>query len=839
MRKLIQLLTGAAIIAPAGLLLAEPAFAQSTNAEANSSTSAGLGDIVVTARRREERIQDVPVAISVVTTQTLAQKQISNSYDLAQNTPGLSSMSGAANRNAATFFVRGMGYTNTSTPSVVTYFADVPLKDNTNTGGTNNTFYDLESIQVLKGPQGTLFGRTTTAGAVLLSPKKPSGEFDGFVEVAAGNLAMREVTGAVNIPIIGDKLAIRVAGNYRYRDGFTHSIDTGQPRDDVNRGSYRVSLLAKPTDWLENTTIFQDVNINENGGSTVAWRVFPTGSVLDTTPGTGIGWLTVNYVSYPGDPAAQAAAIAKLDSLRNDLISDVNRIASGPDSEKRRYHTLFDQFIRFHSQSVINTTVFKLPDLGFLNDVSIKNIFGMTRNLHASFLAECCTTVVQGIYGMDYINGKFVDTNRAKTKWGDQWSDEIQFAGKIGGRHDIIIGYFNEQDSNDVSGRAGVLSYAFNGALSSGLPVFSDSPKSDYLFRQSGLFGQTTIDLGAFGLEGAHFTAGIRRSQVKQRVTTIDTRVDPVLGGFVPTGNPGQTASLKQSATSYSLTADYKVTPNVLVYLAHRHGFKAGGINLTQVAFSDPTLPSFQPLAIPFYKPEKVDDYEFGIKADWTAGSIRGRTNIAVFQANFSDLQRATTYFNTFTVTASSQVGNVAKERSRGFEFETSVKWNDLLETSLSYAYLDAKYTDYPGTITRIPDGVVVANILQPVSASPKHKINLLTTFNLPVPEHVGQVSLTANVSYQSEMTISDNSISDPIPETQPAYALVDLRADWQNVMGSPVDIGFFVKNVANKVYAIGSAHVINARLGVVGIQYAEPRTFGVRVRARFGASAQ
>jgi iron complex outermembrane receptor protein len=832
MRKLIQLLTGAAIIAPAGLLLAEPAFAQSTNAEANSSTSAGLGDIVVTARRREERLQDVPVAISVVTTQTLAQKQISNSYDLAQNTPGLSSMSGAANRNAATFFIRGMGYTNTSTPSVVTYFADVPLKDNTNTGGTNNTFYDLESIQVLKGPQGTLFGRTTTAGAVLLSPKKPSGEFDGFVEVAAGNLAMREVTGAVNIPIIGDKLAIRVAGNYRYRDGFTHSIDTGQPRDDVNRGSYRVTLLAKPADWIENTTIFQDVNINENGGSTVAWRVFPQNSLLDTTPVTGLGWQSVVYNPlYAGDPTAQAAAIAKLDAIRTDLISDANRIANGPDSEKRRYHTLLDQYLRFHSQSVVNTTLFKLPDLGFMTNVSIKNIFGMTRNLHASFIAECCTTVVQGIYGVDYINGKFVDTNRAKTKWFDQWSDEIQFAGKIAGRHDLIIGYFNEQDSNDVSGRAGVLSYVMNGAFSGGLPSFSDAPKSDYLFRQSGVFGQTTLDLGAFGLDGAHFTAGIRRSQVKQRVTTVDTRVDPVLGGFIPTGT-GQTAALNQSATSYSLTADYKVMPNVLVYLAHRHGFKAGGINLTQVSRSS------QPESIPYYKPETVDDFELGLKTDWSAGSIRGRTNISVFQATFKDLQRATTYRGTDNV-VTSQVGNVAKERSRGIEFETSVKWNDLLETSLSYAYLDAKYTKYDGFIIRVPDGVQVDNINSPVSASPKHKINLLTTFNLPVPERVGQVSLTANVSYQTSMYLSDNSISDPIPEVQPAYTLVDLRADWQNVMGSPVDVGFFVKNVANKAYAIGSAHVINAALGVVGIQYAEPRTFGVRGRARFGASAQ
>jgi len=837
MKNLVKLSVSAAVPALASLLLVQPAFAQSTDPQATPPAPVGLGDIVVTARRRAERIQDVPVAVSVVTTETLAQKQITNSYDLAQNTPGLSSMSGSANRNAATFFIRGMGYTNTSTPSVVTYFADVPLKDNVNTGGTNNTFYDLESIQVLKGPQGTLFGRTTTAGAVLIQPKKPSGEFDGFVEVAAGNLAMREVTGAVNVPIVGDKLAIRVAGNYRYRDGFTRSLTTGQPRDDVDRGSYRISLLARPTDWLENTTIFQDVTINENGGSTVPWRVYPQGSFIDTTPGSGLGWFTVNFIYGAGTPAA-TAALAKLDALRNGLISDANRIANGPNSEKRSFNTLIDQYLRFHSQSLINTTVLTLPDLGFLNGLSIKNIFGMTRNLHASFLSECCTQVVQGVYGVDYINGRFVDTNRSKTKWGDQFSEEFQLAGKIADRHDFIVGYFTEQDNNDVSGRAGVMSYSFNGALSGGLPTVGDPVKSDYLFRQSGIFGQTTIDLGAFGLDGAHFTGGIRRSEVAQRVTTLPTRVDPVLGGFIPTGTPGVSSSLKQSATSYSLTADYKIVPNVLVYLAHRKGFKAGGINLTQVAYSNPALSTFQPESIAFYKPEKVSDYEFGIKADWTLGTVRGRTNVAVFQSNFSDLQRSQTYYNTATNGPSSQVANIAKERSRGVELETSVKWNDILETSLSYAYLDAKYTSYPGTIVRVPDGVVVPNILSPVAASPKHKANLLINVSIPTDESVGKLSLSANVSYQSSMYLSDNSIVDPVPEVQRAYTLIDLRADWQNVMDNSVDVGLFVKNVANKSYAIGAANVIDAKLGVVGIQYAEPRTFGVRVRARLGASA-
>src|SRR3546814_18554180 len=110
----------------------------------------------------------------------LREKSISTPYDLVSATPGIAATTGSSQRNDVLYFIRGQGATFGSSPSVVTYFADVPQQTNSASGGSNITFYDLESVQVLKGPQGTLFGRSKTGGAVLFTPKTPTAEFDGF-----------------------------------------------------------------------------------------------------------------------------------------------------------------------------------------------------------------------------------------------------------------------------------------------------------------------------------------------------------------------------------------------------------------------------------------------------------------------------------------------------------------------------------------------------------------------------------------------------------------------------------------------------------------------------------
>jgi iron complex outermembrane receptor protein len=207
----------------------------------------------------------------------LREKAITTPYDLSNSTPGITATAGSSSRNDVQYFIRGQGATYGSTPSVVTYFADVPQQAASTVGGSNITFYDLEAVQVLKGPQGTLFGRSTTAGAVLLTPKKPTGEFDGFFEMSLGNYNLRQFTGAINIPILGDRFAVRVSGNYSVHDGFARSLTTGRDLDDRDRSSYRITVLARPTDWLTNTTIFSDINVKENGTASILGHYEPDG----------------------------------------------------------------------------------------------------------------------------------------------------------------------------------------------------------------------------------------------------------------------------------------------------------------------------------------------------------------------------------------------------------------------------------------------------------------------------------------------------------------------------------------------------------------------------------
>ena len=154
--------------------------------------------------------------------------------------------------------------------SVATYFAEVP----TEVAGAG-TFYDLANVQVLKGPQGTLFGRNTTGGAVLFEPARPDFEFAGYVKATLGNYDTREGEAVLNLPIIDDRLAIRLAGNIARRDGYTQSVRTGQKLDGRHYEAWRVSVLARPFDGLENLLILDGRRKDQSGTSAVLRQVNP------------------------------------------------------------------------------------------------------------------------------------------------------------------------------------------------------------------------------------------------------------------------------------------------------------------------------------------------------------------------------------------------------------------------------------------------------------------------------------------------------------------------------------------------------------------------------------
>ncbi|WP_343888388.1 TonB-dependent receptor plug domain-containing protein, partial [Sphingomonas oligophenolica] len=207
------------------------AFAQDRPAPENTAPD----DVIVSARRVDERLQDVPISITVFNQQQLTSRNVVNAQDLATYTPSLSANANFGNENT-TFALRGFAQDIGTAPSVGVYFADVVAPRGASNGlpaGDGvlpGSFFDLQNVQVLKGPQGTLFGRNTTGGAVLLVPQRPTYKLEGYVEGSYGNYDMRRVQGVLNIPL-SDTFRVRMGVDRMTRDGYLNNISGVGPKD--------------------------------------------------------------------------------------------------------------------------------------------------------------------------------------------------------------------------------------------------------------------------------------------------------------------------------------------------------------------------------------------------------------------------------------------------------------------------------------------------------------------------------------------------------------------------------------------------------------------------------
>ena len=219
-----------------------------------SKQSAGNGQleqIVVTAQRRSEKLEKTPVAVTALTSATLKKQAITTETDLQSATSGLLVRQGTSS-NQLNYAVRGQSIDvfSNSQPGVLPYFDEVQDDNH-----SSSAFYDLQSIQVLKGPQGTLFGRNDTGGAVLITSAKPTNDYSGFITTRAGDYGYTETLGALNIPLVNDKVLLRIAGDYDHRDGYVHDVYSNTTPGTVLHEAGRITLEVKPTDWLQNTTV--------------------------------------------------------------------------------------------------------------------------------------------------------------------------------------------------------------------------------------------------------------------------------------------------------------------------------------------------------------------------------------------------------------------------------------------------------------------------------------------------------------------------------------------------------------------------------------------------------
>lgn len=350
------------------LCLATPAFAQADTAPQAAADEDG-NNIVVTARRVEEKLQDVPISITVLSAAKLANNNITSAKDIATYTPGLTTNNRFGSDNT-TWTVRGFTQEQRTTATVGTYFADVvaPRGSGATQGGDGagpGNLFDLSNVQVLKGPQGTLQGRNSTGGAVLLVPKKPTDKLEGYLEGSIGNYRMNRVTAVLNLPL-ANSLRARFGVDHQRRDGYLQNAGKigfgpyGDAGGSVDYWGVRGSIVWDVTPDIENYTVATYSQSKSTGVIPKITQAFFRDPYTGLT-GTSAG----NAFETAG--TAVSGIITSNGGLALNQIANENAVCNG--NFWCVSNSTYDSRSESHTWQAINTTTFRASD-----SLTIKNI---------------------------------------------------------------------------------------------------------------------------------------------------------------------------------------------------------------------------------------------------------------------------------------------------------------------------------------------------------------------------------------------------------------------------------------------------------------------------------
>ena len=807
-------------------------------AEVGRGRDAADGDIIVTARRFEERLQDVPISVTVFNQQQLADRNIVAASDLAQYTPSLSANT-RYGPDKASFAIRGFTQEASTSPSVGVYFAEVvaPRVNGSTPGGNGagpGAFFDLQNVQVLKGPQGTLFGRNTTGGAILLVPRKPGADAEGYLQATLGSFDMTRLQGAATIPVT-DTVRLRVGFDRHDRRGYLRNRSGVGPRDfsDVDYIAGRASLVIDITPDLENYTVAHFSNSDTNGNLA---RVITC--VRDATRRVG------------RQPLAAQGGCDQIDrqAARGDGFRDV-------ENSVRNSRTWIEQW------QVINNTTWRASD-----EITVKNIASyseyrerLTGNLNGDNAFVPASLLLNR--GGSFVNvptgasqgaryqfvalapqpGRYTNAQRTFT-------EELQVQGRsLNGRLDWQVGGYAEI-SNPI-GYSGTISAvtlsctdivalqctdvlgAISGARVGGVELVQNA----IWYRNYGLYAQSTYDI----TESLSATAGIRYTMDRVRGTGRNLSLsfptpnsprsacrDSLHFPGVVTSNPADcafTARQSSNRPTWLIGLDYKPSPDTLLYAKYSRGYRQGNVNTATPGFET-------------FGPEKVDAYELGAKASFS-GPVSGYFNFAAFYNDFQDQQiQANAQPKPGTgLPGGNLLVNAGKSRIQGIEADFSARFLDSLRIDAGYAYLDTKLLsiNLPALPPTSPYATLVSTVAtgRSLTLAPKHRLTLTGSYNLPLPVDQGTMTFSATYTHTARQFLSQTNANAVLP----ALDLLNLNLNWESVAGAPFDLALFATNVTNKKYY----SYINGSTPSVGYESAnigEPRVIGVRMQVRFGS---
>lgn len=780
------------IVLAAALLSSTPAWADENAAAGDSAADTEGETIVVTAsRRRDENVQDVPVAISVISAAAIEKRGDFTLAQIQQQVPSLQVIT--FNPRNTNINIRGLGsnvaLTNDGLENGVGFYLDDVYYGRV--GPAQFDLVDLQGIEVLRGPQGTLFGKNTTAGVINVTSRKPTFDPELSAEASIGSYGFHQVRASASTGVIPDLLAVRLSGAISGNDGFLWNKTTNSRAQNYSNKSIRGQLLFTPDPDLEVRIIGDYARQKQD-------YVLGIFAAQHTTYADG--------TAIPNSFAARAARFPGYTLPAFQPFDRVGEADSHYQSNMAGYGVSGEVNWNLGGAALTSITAYRWWDWDPANDGDNTSLPIMTKAQQA---------------------------NRQR-----QFSQEIRLASRGNRSFDYVIGayYFWQIVRGYGASRYGSAAALWNlpavdqTLANAALNGFEANSTSTPETKSIALFGQTDWHI----TDALTLTTGLRFTHEKKSGAYDQYWVDGQdISGFTAVQQATIRALRSQFSpiTSYStsftdnslsglVTLNWKIAPDVSVYGSYARGNKSGGLNLT-------TLPAG---VDPDVAPEKVDAFELGLKSQFL--DRRATFNAAAFWTQIHDYQTAITDQAAGSNVSRQYIANIPKVRSRGIEGELSVAATDHFSFNASATYTDARYVTYtnaPQAIERQDLGAIQDLSGERLPGVSKFAWTVGADFDHPLITLGGrEVGLYAHADYayrSSLNTSPSNSAWAQVPGYGIANARIGLKTDdglW--------DFSVWAKNLFDKDYFVSLSA---QNTGVVNAQIGDPRTIGATLRTR------
>ncbi len=744
-----------------------------------------LEEVVVTARKREESLQDTPISVAAFTAEDMKNRQIDSTDQLTQVTPNLSFSShapSAGNNASSQIFIRGIGQTEflpSTDPGVGLYIDEVYMARSV--GATLN-FVDLAQVEILRGPQGTLFGRNTIGGAINLTTRRPSDEAGGSLEVKIGSDNRFDVQASLDMPV-SDTLRTSVSLGSRSRDGYVERVLDGTDLGDDDSVGGR---FAAEWDASEKVEVYfsADYVKEEENGAPISFN----------------GLAPNLFANLAAGGVLVGSGCAGLDPSLQDRCANRDWDA-GP----------YGNYGTFEVESYFESWGSNLTVTWDTDWATIKSITAY-RDMEWTGSRDADNTPLTILH-----------TRNDDTQ--DQFSQEFQFSGTaMEDRLNWLVGlyYFEESATDDYYVPVAV------GTFNSGGLVENDS---------QAVFGQLTYDLTS----DLSMTLGLRWTEenkaFKPLQFTESTYVFPVaasesdgMGGYVhpfdgnvyPTLGGGGTAAIvpagvlffpqefveeTYSDTTPMVNFSYQLNEDVMIYASYSEGFKSGGFNARNIK-PGATVRSFEP--------ETAETIELGFKADLLNNTLR--LNGALFTTDYADLQ--------FVIREDFApiVFNAGEAQIDGLELEWTWVPNSAVQIVGGIGYVDAEYKELSDELQA--GGVLLSNKMPHV---PDLSANIGIAYSFDLGE-AGTLTPRLDWSYRDDV-VFDALNSEEI--AQDAYDIVNASMIWDSA-SEKWRVAASVSNLTDELYRLAGNTAIREASSYSEVTYARGREWTLSAKYLF-----